>query len=77
MGTERPVSTRIPEIFRLYNNVNIMNQHFIDREMYTAVLVPNGFGADQCTKCENCIKYCTQGLNIPAKLEEVHKYLAA
>lgn len=70
-----PENVDIPEIFKLYNSMNLMKTHWVDKEMYTSNLVSAGTGADRCTNCGACMKHCPQGLNIPERLKEAHRGL--
>ncbi len=70
-----PANVAIPEIFRLYNSTKLMASHWVDREMYRDNLVPEKKGADQCIECGACMSHCPQGIQIPEKLKEAHRFL--
>jgi predicted aldo/keto reductase-like oxidoreductase len=70
-----PQNVSIPEIFKLYNNYNLMKAHWVDKGMYKINLMPSGTGADKCISCGACAKHCPQGIDIPERLKEAHKVL--
>ncbi|RCX14803.1 hypothetical protein DFR58_11437 [Anaerobacterium chartisolvens] len=70
-----PQNVDIPEIFKLYNSINIMKEHWVDRDMYRNNIIPLSLGADQCIRCGVCMEHCPQGLDIPEKLMEAHEGL--
>ena len=65
----------IPEIFRLYNNYEIVKPNPVDKAVYQRMLLTNGAGADQCVSCELCMQHCPQSLKIPELLRQVHPVL--
>lgn len=70
-----PKNVNIPETFKLYNIVSVMDGHFIDRMVYQNTIVPSNSGADQCVNCGICMKHCPQGLQIPENLKKAHEVL--
>lgn len=70
-----PKNVDIPEVFKIYNTVNIMSTHWIDKEIYKGNIVPLGRGAEECIGCGICMTHCPQGLNIPEQLKVAHEYL--
>lgn len=67
-----PRGVTIPEIFKLYNNQQLMKEHVIDKVLYKNSFVPAGSGADQCVSCGICTEHCPQNLEIPELLKKVH-----
>ncbi len=67
-----PKGVTIPEIFKLYNNHQLMKSHWVDKGQYQGNLVPAGSGADQCVSCGLCMQHCPQSLQIPELLKKVH-----
>ena len=67
-----PKGVTIPEIFKLYNNHQLMKSHWVDKGQYQSNLVPAGLGADQCVSCGLCMQHCPQTLAIPELLKKVH-----
>ncbi|SPF47915.1 putative oxidoreductase of aldo/keto reductase family [Candidatus Desulfosporosinus infrequens] len=71
-----PQGVAIPEIFKLYNGYQLMNDPH-DKLMYQSRIIPFGLGADQCISCGICAQNCPQGLKIPELLETAHTELKA
>ncbi len=67
-----PSNVSIPDIFKLYNNYQLVKPHQVDKFFYKNVLLPSGSGADQCVSCGVCQQHCPQSLAIPDLLKKVH-----
>lgn len=65
-----PLEIPIPEYFTLYNHHMVQQQSNIYR-LYYDKLGDEKVPASDCTKCESCIDYCTQKINIPEELEKL------
>ncbi len=67
-----PESIAISDIFSAYNSLIQLND---SRGLVTSYLkeMPAEQRADNCTKCETCVSYCPQHIDIPGELERVHK----
>ncbi|NLN64864.1 MAG: aldo/keto reductase [Clostridiaceae bacterium] len=70
-----PSNVAIPEIFRLYNSLNLMKEHWVDKEMYRENLMPEEKGANRCVECGICTSLCPQGIKIPDMLKLAHQHL--
>ncbi len=70
-----PFGVEIPEIFKLYNNVAMMEKHFIDKLVYKNTIKYDGHGADKCTQCGVCLSKCPQSIDIPNKLKSAEEAL--
>ncbi|HBF39872.1 MAG TPA: aldo/keto reductase [Firmicutes bacterium] len=68
-----PRGVDIPEIFRLYNNYQLVKPYGVDVYAYQKTILSAGTGADQCVSCGLCMKHCPQGLKIPDLLQQVHQ----
>ncbi|MDR0459448.1 MAG: aldo/keto reductase [Coriobacteriales bacterium] len=69
---------KIPDCFAIYNNFTGTGQKTLsDKVYYSNTLVANGYGADQCIRCDECVELCPQKLEIPDLLEELHAVLTA
>ncbi len=71
-----PRGVNIPEVFKIYNNYQLVKPHPIDPVFYQSTIVPTGSGADQCTACGLCAQHCPQGLKIPELLIQAHGELS-
>lgn len=65
-----PCDIPIPEYFKLYNMHKVQEQSNIYR-LYFDKLGEEKVPASDCIKCEACIDYCTQKINIPEELENL------
>ena len=65
-----PLEIPIPDYFRIYNHHMVQPESNIYR-LYYDKLGDEKVPASDCTKCETCIDYCTQKIDIPEILEEV------
>ena len=59
----------IPDLFNLYNSDKIHPLQ-ANRALYGSTSAVNA-PASSCIECGNCLKYCTQHLNIPQLLKDV------
>jgi predicted aldo/keto reductase-like oxidoreductase len=71
-----PSGVNIPEVFGLYNGGMMYDDLAGRGSWYRSALVRGGSGADQCTKCGECLEKCPQHIEIPDRLEEAHAALA-
>ncbi|HBE79859.1 MAG TPA: aldo/keto reductase [Firmicutes bacterium] len=71
-----PKGVSIPDIFRLYNNYQIVKPNPIDQGIYQNNMVPFASGADQCVSCRVCTRHCPQNLDIPQLLKQAHGELS-
>ena len=65
-----PLEIPISEYFRLYNLHKLQEKSNIYR-LYFDKLGVEKVPASDCTKCEACIDYCTQKIDIPKELEKL------
>ncbi len=65
-----PLEIPISEYFRLYNLHKVQEKSNIYR-LYFDKLGVEKVPASDCTKCEACIDYCTQKIDIPKELEKL------
>lgn len=65
----------IPEVFKYYNNVSMLEKHWLDKERYKTDVMGIGKGADKCTECGVCEPKCPQGIKIPEELAKAQKVL--
>lgn len=70
-----PNNVEIPEIFKLYNSLKLMDTHFIDKVLYKSTFIPSKTGADQCIECGLCEKHCPQSIKIIENLKKAHELL--
>ncbi len=68
-----PLEIPIPEYFNIYNMQKIQPESNIYR-LYYDKLADEKVPAKDCTKCETCIDYCTQQINIPDELENLCEF---
>ena len=68
-----PLEIPIPEYFTIYNHHMVQAESNIYR-LYYDKLGNEKVPAKDCTKCETCIDYCTQKINIPEELEKLCKH---
>ena len=61
----------IPEVFKRYNAYMTFGRSRLDRMNYIESYIHSGCGADQCTRCNECLDMCTQELDIPTLLQTV------
>jgi hypothetical protein len=62
----------ITRIFDLYNEAIIYNTAAENRKSYNSMRPAER--ADKCNKCGECLAFCTNKVNIPASLEEAHRF---
>lgn len=65
----------IPMIFQYYNEASMFQNYRQSLLDYWSNVVGKGHSSMECTKCGLCMKKCPQALNIPALIEEGHRYL--
>ena len=64
------ININIPKFFELYNTQKLLKQkHSIG--MYYRNYISKNISPSECIKCNNCIDYCPQHINIPRNLEKV------
>ena len=71
-----PQNVKIPEIFKLYNNYELVKPHTIDKFIYQRIHTGEGSSADRCVSCGICMRHCPQELKIPELLKQAHVALA-
>jgi predicted aldo/keto reductase-like oxidoreductase len=64
-----PHGVNIPEVFKLYNNYQLVKPQPIDPVFYQGTIVSAGSGADRCVSCGLYAQHCPQGLIIPELLK--------
>ncbi|MFP3898042.1 MAG: aldo/keto reductase [Dehalococcoidia bacterium] len=69
-----PSGVEIPRILQMYNDAIMYDNARSPRFAYRG-LKPEQRG-DQCTRCEECMEACPQGIDIPDWLEKAHALLA-
>ena len=62
----------IPGVFSLYNQVSMLEKHWLDKMVYRDSFIKQGIGADKCTECGACVPKCPQGIAIPEELKNAH-----
>ena len=70
-----PSGVNIPDVFGLYNAAVMFDDLAGRGDWYQSAYVRSGSGADQCTKCGECLEKCPQHIAIPDRLEEAHSWL--
>jgi len=70
-----PSGVSIPDLFKLYNDVYMLNQLKASKMFYQNVFKNGKNDASQCTECENCEEKCPQRLEIIKNLKDVHELL--
>ncbi len=68
-----PCNIPISEYFNLYNLSKIQPE-YNNYRLYFDKLCDEKVAADECIKCESCIEYCTQKIDIPKELENLCKH---
>ena len=69
-----PSGVDISGIFEIYNDAIIYEDTEDARWYYNELKEEQRAG--QCTKCEECMNACPQGINVPEWLEKAHAFLA-
>lgn len=72
-----PFGVAIPEVFKYYNKVSMLEKHFVDKMMYRDTVAKESRGADKCTECGVCVSKCPQGIQIPEELKKAHEVLTS
>jgi len=70
-----PNDVNIPDVFGLWNRAEMFDDRQGTAAWYRVQYMKGGSGADQCTKCGECLDKCPQHIDIPDRLEEAHAYL--
>jgi predicted aldo/keto reductase-like oxidoreductase len=68
-----PAGLDIPLLLNTYNNYALSRWHF---DLLPAYHLPADRKPDQCAGCGQCRERCPQGIDIPAALGELARYLA-
>ena len=68
-----PCNIPISAYFNLYNLSKIQPE-YNNYRLYFDKLCDEKVAADECIKCESCIEYCTQKIDIPKELENLCKH---
>lgn len=68
-----PASIPIPKFFELYNSQQLLDKKNSSGVYYRNLVSINNIGPSDCVKCNNCVDYCPQHINIPEMLETVAK----
>jgi predicted aldo/keto reductase-like oxidoreductase len=71
-----PSGVAIPEVFSLWNTAEMFGDRERHSAWYKREYQAERHGADACTCCGLCVPKCPQGIAIPDKLAEAHRYLA-
>lgn len=72
-----PFGVDIPEVFKFYNMVSMLEKHWLDKMVYRSSVMTEGKGADKCTQCGVCLPKCPQGIQIPSELKKAHDLLTS
>ncbi|MGC4113227.1 MAG: aldo/keto reductase [Myxococcales bacterium] len=70
-----PSDVFISDALSLYNAALMFDSKERPAATYKALFVSDGAGADQCTRCGECLTKCPQKIDIPDMLAEAHEYL--
>lgn len=65
------ININIPKFFELYNTQKLLKQKHSIGMYYRNYISKNNISPSECIKCNNCIDYCPQHINIPRNLEKV------
>nr|WP_256365398.1 aldo/keto reductase [Methanosphaera sp. WGK6] len=67
-----PVNINISKFFELYNAQKMLDQkHFMVLYYRNFISDSGNVKASECLKCNRCVSYCPQHINIPENLEKV------
>ena len=67
---ECPSGVNIPEVFRIFNHLQLFKNGFRAGEDYKA-LIQSGNDVGKCVRCGECAPKCPQEIDIPERLAEV------
>jgi predicted aldo/keto reductase-like oxidoreductase len=70
-----PSGVAIPDVFAAWNAALMFESRTGPAFAYQHFVVEAGGGAERCGACRDCVPRCPQGIPIPDKLEEAHRYL--
>jgi predicted aldo/keto reductase-like oxidoreductase len=71
-----PQGVAVPEVFRLYNNYQMMQPNPIDKVVYKQTYITGNMDAGRCISCGICQRHCPQNLKIADLLKTVHNQLS-
>ncbi|MCL2057736.1 MAG: aldo/keto reductase [Oscillospiraceae bacterium] len=66
-----PSGVKIPDNFRMYNDYIRFNDLNSLKARHKRMMSDGNSGAEGCVACGECVKACTQDLNIPELLEKI------
>lgn len=61
----------IPQLFRFYNSQKLLKQSHSLSMYYNNFISHGNAKASDCIKCNSCLDYCPQKINIPEMLEKI------